>query len=111
MCATIIPFATAEDLFQSPVKRKSLPTISKTRATEASRTSETETRLWKVTGARSSRTEAITEWLVLALFLIIAVVLIAACVTELSFLMQNDAIGHLATKAIACQQAASGGYP
>jgi hypothetical protein len=99
MCATIIPFATAEDLFQSPVKRKCLPETSKKTATEAGRISETETRLWKITGAQSSRAEAITEWLVLGLFLLVAAVLVAACLAELSFLMQSDAVGHLAGQA------------
>jgi hypothetical protein len=40
------------------------------------------------------------EMLVLALFLLIAVVAIISCFTELSRLLEGDAIGHVAAKAI-----------
>ena len=61
---------------------------------------EPEARLWKVSAQQSSHGAAIIELFVLAVFLLTALLLIAGCFFELYQLLQTDALGHVARKAL-----------
>jgi len=101
MPSTIVPFAPAENLLQaSAEKRKCASPVSRTKLSEPSRICEPEARLWKLSSAGISPAQAIIEWVVLALFFVIAIAVMASCVAELSVLMQTDAVGQVASKAL-----------
>jgi hypothetical protein len=61
---------------------------------------EPERRLWKLTTSANRKKLAIVELFVLALFLILACAGIVFCFAELSHLLQTDAVGHVAMRAI-----------
>jgi hypothetical protein len=59
-----------------------------------------EERLWKLGQSAVSSKLAIVELGFLLLVLALALVVIIGCFTELYYLLQNDAVGHVAGKAI-----------
>jgi hypothetical protein len=61
---------------------------------------EPERRLWKLTTSANPKKLAIVELFVLALFLILACAGIVFSFAELSHLLQTDAVGHVAMRAI-----------
>ncbi len=62
---------------------------------------ESEPKFWKLSPkAAAANKPAFIDMLVLALFLLMAVVSTASCFAELSYLMQSDAIGRSAMHAI-----------
>ena len=61
---------------------------------------EPEERLWKLSAQAVSRRFARIELFALILFLTIAVVGVVSCFAELSQLLDNDAVGWVARKAI-----------
>jgi hypothetical protein len=61
---------------------------------------EPEQRLWKLASQAVSSQFAMIEFLVLALFLAAGLIEIISCFTELSHLLNSDAIGHVAMRAI-----------
>jgi hypothetical protein len=100
MAATIIPFTSATTLFEAAEKRNPALTAGRTKRSRVSSLDEPEARLWKVCARQTSRREATIEVLVVAVFFLIALALIAGCVVELQQLLQTDAIGQAATKAL-----------
>jgi hypothetical protein len=61
---------------------------------------EPERRFWKLSEQAVSSKFAMIEMLVLVLFLVVALVGIASCFSELSHLLESDAIGHVAMRAV-----------
>jgi hypothetical protein len=61
---------------------------------------EPEQRFWKLSEQAVSSKFAMTEMLVLVLFLVVALVGIASCFSELSHLLESDAIGHVAMRVV-----------
>ena len=61
---------------------------------------EPEERLWTRSGRAASPNFAMIELFVLVLFLAVALGGTVTCFTELSLVLQSDAIGHVAMKAI-----------
>jgi hypothetical protein len=61
---------------------------------------EPERRFWKLSEQAVSPKFAMIEMLVLVLFLVVALVGIASCFSELSHLLESDAIGHVAMRAV-----------
>jgi hypothetical protein len=100
MPATIIPFTSATSLFEPAEKRNRAPTVRRTRSIRVSALDECDAQLWRVSARQSSLGETIAELLVLAVFILSALALIAGCFAELQPLLQTDAIGHVAIKAL-----------
>jgi hypothetical protein len=61
---------------------------------------EPEQRFWKLSEQAVSSKFAMTEMLVLVLFLVVALVGIASCFSELSHLLESDAVGHVAMRVV-----------
>ena len=92
-------FQPAELLFQ-PDTRDKRTTAKWDEKSPTTAVSEPERRLWRLTTSANSKKLAIVELLVLALFLIMACAGIVVCFAELSHLLQTDAVGHVAMRAI-----------
>jgi hypothetical protein len=99
MSATIQLVAPPELLFQPPEK-KSLFRNRETKPIRLSPLCEPEQRLWKLSARAASPTFAMIELSVLVLFLVFALIAVVSCFAELSHLLDSDAVGHLAAKAI-----------
>jgi hypothetical protein len=100
MPAKIILFTPATSLSEAAEKQNCAPTIRRTKAIRVSSLNEPEARLWKVSAQQGSLGAAIIELFVLAVFLLVALLLIAGCFVELYQLLQTDALGHVARKAL-----------
>ena len=100
MPATIIPFTSAPSLFEPAEKRDRAPTVRRTRSIRGSALDESEARLWRVSARQRSLGETIAELFALAVFLLSALALLAGCFAELHQLLQTDAIGQVAMKAL-----------
>lgn len=98
--ATIILFTPATSLSEAAEKQNCASTIRRTKAIRVSSLNEPEARLSKVSAQQGSLGAAIIELFVLAVFLLIALLLIAGCFVELYQLLQTDALGHVARKAL-----------
>jgi len=57
-------------------------------------------RLWKLSARAASPRFAIIEVFILVLFLMLALVVIVSCFAELSHLLESDAVGRVAARAI-----------
>jgi hypothetical protein len=100
MPATIIPFTPATSLFEPAAKRNCALTTPRTKGIHITSRDEPETRLWKVCARQGSLWETIIELFVFAVFLLIALALVAGCLAELPQLLQRDAIGYVAREAL-----------
>jgi hypothetical protein len=100
MPAKIILFTPATSLSEAAEKQNCAPTIRRTKAIRVSSLNEPEARLWKVSAQQGPLGAAIIELFVLAVFLLVALLLIAGCFVELYQLLQTDALGHVARKAL-----------
>jgi hypothetical protein len=98
--ATIILFTPATSLPEVAEKQNCALTIRRTKAIRVSTLNEPEARLWKVSAQQGSLGAAIIEPFVLAVFLLTALLLMAGCFVELYQLLQTDALGHVARKAL-----------
>jgi hypothetical protein len=92
-------FQPAEFLCQ-PDARDKRTTAKRHEKNLTTAVSEQERRLWKLTASANPKKLAIAELFVLALFLIMACAAIVFCFAELSHLLQTDAVGHVAMRAI-----------
>ena len=77
MPATIILFTPATSLSEAAEKQNCAPTLRRTKAIRVSSLNKPEARLWKVSAQQGSLGAAIIEQFVLAVFLLIALLLIA----------------------------------
>ena len=98
--ATIILFTPVTSLSEAAEKQNCAPTLRRTKAIRVSSLNKPEARLWKVSAQQGSLGAAIIELFVLAVFLLIALLLIAGCFVELYQLLQTDALGQVARKAL-----------
>ncbi len=98
MSAIVKLVAPAELLFQSGEQKENAATKQEAKRVGPSSLCKPEAKFWKLSS--EARQVARIEMFVLALFLLIAVVAIMSCFTELSHLLEADAIGHVAAKAI-----------
>ena len=99
MSTKIQYFQPAGLLFQ-PDTRNKRTTASWDQKSPTTAVSEPERRLWKLTSSANPKKLAIVELFVLALFLILACAGIVLGFAELSHLLQTDAVGHVAMRAI-----------
>ena len=100
MSAIVKFVAPAELLSQPGDEKENAATKEDAKRLGPSSLCETEAKFWKLSAKAPVPQAARIEMLVLALFLLIAVVAIISCFTELSRLLEGDAIGHVAAKAI-----------
>jgi hypothetical protein len=89
----------AELLFQ-PIEKKGPFANRELKPIRLSSIGEPEQRFWKLSAQPVSPEIAVIESFVLILFLIVALVSVTSCFTELSHLLDSDAIVHLAMRAI-----------
>jgi hypothetical protein len=99
MSATIQFVPPAEALVQPPEKRSHFAN-RELKLVRSSSTHEPEQRLWKLTSQAVSSQFATIELFVLALFLAAGLIEVISSFTELSHLLDSDAIGHVAMRAI-----------
>jgi len=90
-------FTHTEFLFR-PAEEKKTPV--KRAENSPAAVCEPERRLWKLSNSVSSTKVLTIELFALVLLLILAAAGIVAGFAELSYLMQSDAVGHIATQAI-----------
>jgi hypothetical protein len=81
-------------------KGTSASVIPEAKLIESSPNGEPEGPLWKLSARPGSPKFAVIELCVLALFLLVAFAGIVSCFVELSHLLQSDAVGYVAMKAI-----------
>ncbi len=99
MSAIIKFVAPAGLLFQPVEQKKSVSADREAKLSSPSSICAPERRFWKL-AAQASPNFAIIEGFVLVLFLVLALASIVACFGELSHLLESDALGHVAMKAI-----------
>ena len=87
-------------MFQPGDEKENAATKEEAKRVEPSPFYEPEAKFWKLSSKAPVPQVALIEMFVLALFLLIAVVTIITCFTELSHLLKGDVIGHVAAKAI-----------
>jgi hypothetical protein len=98
--SAIIKFAPPAEVLFQPAEKKSLFAKREPKPIRLSSICEPEQRLWKLSAQAVSPRFAMVELFVLALFLVAALVGIVSCFTELSHLLESNAVGHVAAKAI-----------
>ena len=96
--ATLQPPSWFRALTKEPITKEST-TKSQTKG-KKSLVREPERRFWKLSEQAVSSKFAMIELLVLVLFLVVALVGIASCFSELSHLLESDAIGHVAMRVV-----------
>jgi hypothetical protein len=92
--------APSEFLFQPGDDKKSVVANREIKFCETISICEPEQRLWKLAAPGASPRLAIIEVFILVLFLVLALVGIVSCFAELSHLLQSDAVGRVAARAI-----------
>jgi hypothetical protein len=100
MSSTIKLVAPAALLFQPGDDKNSIVANAEIKVFEPNSICEPEQRLLKLSARAASPRFAIIEVLILALFLVLAIVAIVSCFAELSHLLQSDAVGRVAAMAI-----------
>jgi hypothetical protein len=100
MSAIIRLVAPAELLFQPTDDKKSTVAKREIKVFEPSSICEPEQRFSKLSARAASPRFAIIEVFFLVLFLVLALVGIVSCFGELSHLLQSDAVGRVAARAI-----------
>lgn len=92
--------APAEILFQPDDDKKSVVAKREIDRFGPSSIREPEQRFWKQSARAASPKFAIIEVFILVLFLVLALVGIVSSFAELSHLLQSDAVGQVAARAI-----------
>jgi hypothetical protein len=100
MSTLVKQFVPTQLLYQPGEKRKTAFAIPKARAINRTSPAEPEVRLWKVCTRTASEEHGIIGLVVLVLLLAIATAGVIYGFVELTHLLQTDAVGHVATKAI-----------
>ena len=100
MSAIMKLVAPAELLFQPGEEKENAATKEEAKRVGPSSLCKPEAKFWKLSSEATVPQVVRIELFVLALFLLIAVVAIMSCLTELSHLLEGDAIRHVAAKAI-----------
>ena len=95
-----IQFVPSAELLFEPAKKESPFANREPKQIRLSSIDEPEHPLWKLSAQAVPARLAIVELFVLVLFLVGTLVGVISCVTELSHLLESDAIGHVAMKAI-----------
>jgi hypothetical protein len=99
--SAIIPFPVPGEVLFEPVKKKSPFALREPIAVRLSPSLEPGQQLWKLSAQAVSSKFATIELFVLALFLAVSLVGVTSCITELAHLLQSDAVGQVAIRAIA----------
>ena len=100
MSAIATQFIPADLLFQPAKKRKIASATLEAKRIGQNPRSEPEVRLWKVSTQAAAKDSAVIRVFILALFLASAAASVIGGFVELSHLLQTDAVGHVAAKAI-----------
>ena len=100
MSTLVKQFVPAQLLYQPDKKRKTASAIPEARAINRTSPAEPEVRLWKVCTRAASEEHGIVGLVVLVLLLAIATAGVIYGFGELTHLLQTDAVGHVAAKAI-----------
>lgn len=98
--SAIIKFVAPADLLFQPGHEKSAAATEQEEAIQLGTIGEPNPRFWKPPVRRASQTLATIELFVLLVFLILALAGILSCSAELYHLLNSDAVGHVAAKAI-----------
>jgi hypothetical protein len=99
MSTTIIPFTPA--IAVPRVDRRRNPSWKRAdNVAEHARIFERETRLWKLTARSTNRVSATIHLFSFAMFFLAGQAAMVTGFTESSHLLKNDAIGHVAKRAI-----------
>src|SRR5260370_40385420 len=100
MSTLVKQFVPTQLLFQPGEKRKPASAIPNARAISRTSPAEPEVGLWKVCTRAASEEHGIIGLVVLVLLLAIATAGVIYGFVELTHLLQADAVGHVAAKAI-----------
>ena len=100
MSTLVEQFVPTQLLYQPGEKRKTACAIPEARAINHTSPAEAELRLWKVCTRAASEEHGIIGLAVLLLLLAIATAGVIYGFVELTYLLQTDAVGHVAAKAI-----------
>ena len=100
MSTLVKQFVPTELLFQPAKRRETASAIPEARAIKQPSPAEAEVRLWKVSTRAGSEDRGIIGLAVLLLFLAIAAAGVIYGFVELTHLLQTDAVGQVAAKAI-----------
>jgi hypothetical protein len=100
MSTLVEQFVPTQLLFQPGERRKSASAIPEARAINRTSPAEPEVRLWKVCTRAASEEHGIIGLAVVVLLLAIATAGVIYGFIELTHLLQTDAVGHVAAKAI-----------
>ena len=100
MSTLVNQFVPTQLLYQPGEKRKTARAIPEARAINRTSPAEPEVRLWKVCTRAASEEHGIIGLVVLVLLLAIATAGVIYGFAELTHLLQTDAVGHVAAKAI-----------
>src|SRR5260370_41599795 len=100
MSTLVKQFVPTKLLFQPGEQRKTAVAIPEARAINRTSPAEPEVRLWKVCTRAASEEHGIIGLVVLVLLLATATAGVISGFVELTPLLQTDAVGHVATKAI-----------
>ena len=95
---TITEHFTRSAFLLQPAEEKKAP--AKQAETVPTTVCEPERRLWKLSSSLNSTKVVTIEFVVFALFLILACAGMVVGFAELSHLLQSDSVGHVATQAI-----------
>ena len=100
MSTLVKQFVPIQLLYQPAEKRKTASAIPEAKAINRTSLAEPEVRLWKVCTRAASEERGIIGLAVLVLLLAIATAGVIYGFVELTHLLQTDAVGHVAAKAI-----------
>jgi len=98
--SAIISFPVSGEMLFEPVKKESSVVDRKPIPVGLSPSYEPEHQLWKLSTQAVSTKFATIELFVLVLFLAVALVTTISCFAELSHLLESDAVGQVAIRAI-----------
>ena len=96
--STITKFVQPAELFFQPTEKKRR--YANRAFSRLNAVCEPEQRLWKISAKAISPTIAAVELFMVILFLVVAAFAVFGCFAELSRLLDNDAVGWVARKAI-----------
>jgi hypothetical protein len=97
--SAIIKFVSPAELLFQP-EATYIPARREIKFATPARVPESEKPFWKAATPTRPSAFAIAELTVLALFLVLGIVGIVSCFGELSHLLQTDAVGQIAAKAL-----------
>jgi hypothetical protein len=97
--SALINFVEPVGLLFQPIQKTTVFANHDSEPIQLSSACQPEERFWKL--SKQAPKSATIELFVLTLFLVVALVAVTSCFAELSHLLQSDAIGQVAAKAIA----------